>query len=367
MNLAIITSTIIAAIIVTFLISFPIINILYRFKIVRSIDVDFSVLIESRKHKVGTPIMGGLMFVFTILLFNILNISYYNLMPLMAFSFIALIGGIDDVLNIYGKKRRHKSLERVIKLIKVHKYRSEQIKLIVLLPWYAYRALSHSLESNPGKGLFAHEKLIAQLLVAAAFSYWFMGSGYFADPSMLWIPVLGSIAIGFLMVPVIIIGIMGMINAVNFSDGMDGLSAGMLLSAYAGFMIIAILQNNFDIAFLCASVIGGLITYLYFNVPPARVQMGDVGSYSLGGLLAIIGFMLQVPFLLVIIGFPFVLEVLSTIIQSFVRRVFGRRVLKMAPLHHHFEMQGWSEEKVVMRFWLLSLVSALFGLWLYLI
>ena len=158
---------------------------------------------------------------------------------------------------------------------------------------------------------------------------------------------------------------------------MDGLAAGMLLPSFTALFIIAFYQEvyfklengiNIDItpfSLLTVSVIGSLITYLYFNIPPARFQMGDVGSLALGALLATIAFALRVPMLLLIIGAPFVAEVSSSLIQAISRRVLGRRIFKMAPLHHHFEMIGWSEEKVTMRAWLLSAVCAVLGLLVY--
>lgn len=120
-------------------------------------------------------------------------------------------------------------------------------------------------------------------------------------------------------------------------------------------------------AILCVTAVGGLSAYLYFNIPPARVQMGDVGSLSLGTLLAVIALEMRLPFLLCFITLPFLLEFTSSLVQGVARRVIGRRILLMAPLHHHFELMGWREEKVVMRFWLFSGFCAVIGLWVYLL
>ncbi|HRP36688.1 MAG TPA: phospho-N-acetylmuramoyl-pentapeptide-transferase [Candidatus Dojkabacteria bacterium] len=364
MNLEIVITLIILAVLLSFILAFPIISFLYKFKIQRNLDVDFSVLIESRKNKVGTPIMGGLIIILTVVILKlILNFNEVTAIPIILFISLALIGGLDDVLNLFGQKRKIRTLNRVIKLIKVHRNNLYRIKLFLGLPWITFHRIMRIFESNPGKGLFAHERLLLQLANAVAFCIWFMTTH--EDPYLIALPFFGMISIGILIIPLIVGIILGMINAVNFSDGLDGLSAGMLVNAFVGFLIIAFFDNNVPIALLSATIVGGLTTYLYFNIPPARVQMGDVGTYSLGGLLAFIGIMLQNPFVLFIICFPFVVEVSSTVIQSAVRKLFGRRLFKMAPLHHHFEMMGWSEEKVVMRFWLFSSLFTLLGIWVY--
>ncbi len=366
MNLEVVFTVIILAVLLSFFLAFPIISFLYRFKIVRALDVDFSAIIEARKHKIGTPIMGGLIVVFTIILLNLtLNFNTTTDIPILLFMGLAMIGGLDDILNLFGQKRKIRTLSRVVKLIKVHKNLSIKIKLFLKLPWIAFYRIMHIFESNPGKGLFAHERLFSQIIIAVAFLSWYLTQSPISQPNTIYIPFLGFVTIGILIVPYILAVVLGLINAVNFSDGLDGLSAGMLINAYIGFLIVSYFGGNIELTLLCATVIGGLTTYLYFNIPPARVQMGDVGTYSLGGLLAFIGIMLQNPFVVFIICFPFVIEVSSTILQSVVRRVFGRRLFKMAPIHHHFEMLGWSEEKVVMRFWLFSSFFTLMGIWVY--
>lgn len=364
MSFNIIVTVIILAVLLSFLLAFPIISFLYRFKIVRNVDVDFSVLIESRKNKVGTPIMGGLIVVLTVIILNlILNFNETTAIPILLFILLAAVGGLDDILNLFGQKRKVRTLGRTLKLIRVHKDTVAKLRLTFSLPWTFFQRAMHVFESNPGKGLFAHERMLFQVASAAIFIAWFMRT--FTNPEFVNIPVFGLISIGFLIIPLIVVIFLGMINAVNFSDGLDGLSAGMLVNAYIGFLAIAYFEGSSSIALLTATVIGGLVTYLYFNIPPARVQMGDIGTYSLGALLAMIGIILAHPVVVFIICFPFVVEVSSTIIQSTIRRFFGRRLFKMAPLHHHFEMMGWSEEKVVMRFWLFSSVCTLLGIWVY--
>lgn len=359
---------------VSFALAFPIIQLLYKFGIVRHLEVDFSVLVESRKSKNGVPIMGGLVIIIPVILLNIIfTPGSSTTIAIIVFGISALLGAIDDVLNIYGKKRKVRKIRRTFKLIKVHKNYLFRLFLIIIFPWLLYKRIFHILGSNPGKGLFPHEKILVQVIAGALVAFWVLYRGNWDNPTDIWVPFVGAINVFYLIVPFVIFTVVAMTNAVNIADGMDGLSAGLLLPAFSAFLVIAYSQEAataeslMDIprTILCASVIGALIAYLYFNIPPARFQMGDVGSLSLGALLAVVAFTLRVPLLLPIIGFPFVAEIATVIIQSIGRRLLGRRIFKMAPIHHHFEMLGWSEEKVVMRFWIFGVISALVGLWIY--
>lgn len=360
----------------SFLLAFPIIRLLYKFGIVRHLEVDFSVLVESRKSKMGVPIMGGLVIVIPVIILNLIFSPVGSTkVAMLVFGMSALLGAIDDVLNIYGKERKIRSIRRTLKLIKVHKSFTYRLFLVLTLPWQFYRRLFYILGSNPGKGLFPHEKIVVQLLAASIVAFWVLFRVNWMSETSLWISPFGTIDIGLLMFPFIVFVVVSMTNAVNIADGMDGLSAGLLLPAFFSFFVIAITQEGTNAnsivdmpnTLLTASVIGALIAYLYFNIPPARFQMGDVGSLALGALLAVVAFTLRVPLLLPIIGFPFLAEVGSTIIQGAGRRILGRRIFKMAPLHHHFEMSGWNEEKVVMRFWIAGITFAIIGLWIYFI
>lgn len=358
----------------SFILAFPIIQLLYKFGIVRHLDVDFSVLVESRKSKHGVPIMGGLVIILPVLILNIVFLSADIIkLSMLVFVISALLGAIDDVLNIYGKKRKVRKIRRTLKLIRVHKNFLYRIYLVVFLPWLFYKRVFHILGSNPGKGLFAHEKILVQILAGAIVAFWITFKTDWINPTDLWIPFIGTFSIAYLIIPFIIFTVVSMTNAVNIADGMDGLSAGLLIPAFGALFVIAYTQEtplsqtfqDIPMTVLTASVIGALIAYLYFNIPPARFQMGDVGSLSLGALLAVIAFHLRVPLLLPILGMPFMIEVLSVVIQAVGRRIIGRRIFQMAPLHHHFEMNGWSEEKVVMRFWIWGIISSMLALWIY--
>lgn len=343
------------------IIAVPVISLLYKFKVLRKIEVDFSTLIQDRKEKYGTPIMGGLIFIITILVTNyIFNYNIYTRVPLHLFAAAGLLGAVDDLLNIFGRSRRIKTVDRVQMLIKVHKNPLMRLWYIITYPWYLFMAFMHIFESNPGSGLRAHEKILIQAIIGGILGIWV----YRVIGPILWIPFFGMFNIGYWIVPLAILIFMSTTNAVNVSDGMDGLASGLALSALMSLMLIAIFNNNYSQALLAASAVGAVTTYLYFNIKPARVQMGDVGSFALGALLTIIAFSIGKPLILIFCGLPFVIEMASTILQSISRRIFGRRILQMAPLHHHFEMIGWSEDKVVVRFWLFAVACNMFALWL---
>jgi phospho-N-acetylmuramoyl-pentapeptide-transferase len=217
----------------------------------------------------------------------------------------------------------------------------------------------HFFESNPGTGLRAHEKLLIQGLTGGILAIWI----FKLYGGLLWIPFLGTYDIGLWMIPFTIVTFMGTVNAVNISDGMDGLAGGMGVISVMALTVVAFFSGLFSTTLLGTSAVGALTTYMYFNIKPARVQMGDTGSFALGALITILAFSISKPLLLMFAAFPFFLEIGSTILQALSRRIFGRRVLQMAPLHHHFEMIGWNEEKVVVRFWLFSIACALVALW----
>ncbi|MCS7317809.1 MAG: phospho-N-acetylmuramoyl-pentapeptide-transferase [Candidatus Dojkabacteria bacterium] len=372
MTLFDIFSTIFYSFVFSFVISFPIIHFLYKYKITRRLTNDFSTIIASRSIKEGVPVMGGLIFIISVVFLNI----FFNPYPrkeslgliLSMFVISAILGGVDDILNIYGVKRhKPKSLSRVLTLIRVHKRFIKRVFLLVTLPWYAYKSFFYMLGSNPGSGLHAHEKIIVQSIVGLVLGISLYFFTPFSSPEVIKIPVLNAnVNIGILLIPFAWMAVLFMSNAVNLGDGMDGLAAGQSIFVFMAFLIIAAVQNDARITFLMATVIGSLIAYLYFNIPPARFQMGDVGSLALGTLMAIVAFILQQPILLMVIAFPFVVTLFSSLIQGIGRRVLGRRVFKMAPIHYHLQIaNNWSEEKVVMRLWLFSFLCSIIGLIIY--
>lgn len=366
-----ILTVIIASMLFSFGIAFPVIYLLYKFRITRRMEVDFTTIIEKRNLKIGVPIMGGLIIVITVLVLNLFFNPDRNpglIVLLFTFLISAMLGGFDDVLNIYGRERaKPKSLSKSITLIKVHKNKGKRLWMLITLPWTAYKSFFYLLGSNPGRGIQAHEKILVQSVAGLILGFGFYFFAMNGSMGQLEIPILNTcVNIGLLIIPFVWITVLLMTNAVNLADGMDALAASMLLPSFLAFMIIAIDKQDARTVFLIATVVGSLLTYLYFNVPPARFQMGDVGSLAMGTLLASIAFILREPLLLLVISLPFAVTLLSTVVQGIGRRIFGRRIFVMAPIHYHFQLsRNWSEEKVVMRFALFSVVCAIIGLWIY--
>ncbi len=339
-------------------------KILYKYKITRRGEFDFTLRGE-REHKVGTPIMGGLLVVVTVtavtMLFNWQR--KYTYVPIGAMGIAAVLGAADDLLNIFGAKRRLRRLDHTLTLIKVHRAWYMKIWYTLTLPWAAFRHLTSMFGSHPGKGMQVHEKLVLQFL-AGAITAWWVYAKLGASWHTLWIPFDGQVDVGWWIIPIIIFFVMFTANAVNIADGMDGLAGGSLISAFVGLTVLSWIEGRSAFAPLNATVVGALIAYTYFNIKPARFQMGDVGSLGLGTLLAINAIAIGRTLLIPALGFIFYVEIASVILQVIFRRLLGRRLFKMSPLHHHFEIKGWNEEKVVMRFWLIQAFMVIVAVWL---
>lgn len=176
------------------------------------------------------------------------------------------------------------------------------------------------------------------------------------------LPYIGEIALGWFMIPVFAFAVVATGNAVNISDGLDGLAGGLLTIAFGAFGVIAMLQGQFILSGFCFTVVGALLAYLWFNIYPARFFMGDVGSFALGTCLGVVAMLTNSFFLIPIIGIIFVIEAGSSLIQIFSKRVFHRKIFKSAPIHHHLEASGWPETKVTMRFWVAGAIFAFIGI-----
>lgn len=266
--------------------------------------------------KTGTPTMGGTVFVLAIIVTVLLSGLFLNLLNatslLLVLTFVLFggIGFVDDFISIFKKQN---------------------------------------------EGLTARQKFVLQLV----FSAFIILLAYMAKME-LQIP-LGLITISG---PVILIvfsflWITGFSNAVNLTDGLDGLATGLNIIAYSAYFYLAIKGQNLSIALVCISVVGGLLGFLIYNKKPAKIFMGDVGSLALGAGLAVISIFLNNPLSLLIIGLVFVIETLSVILQVWSFKTRGKRIFRMSPIHHHFEMGGWSESKVVYIFWLCGIIVAL--------
>lgn len=194
-------------------------------------------------------------------------------------------------------------------------------------------------------------------IAAIAAWYFFERLGY----DSVFIPYLGNVVIDWWIIPLFTFVVVATGNAVNISDGLDGLAGGLLASAFGAFGLIALLQGHVGIAGFCFTVVGALLAYLWFNIFPARFFMGDVGSFALGTALGVVAMLTNTLFLLPIIGLIFVLEAGSSLIQIFSKRVFKKKIFISAPLHHHLEAIGWPETKVTMRFWVIGQICAILG------
>jgi phospho-N-acetylmuramoyl-pentapeptide-transferase len=212
-------------------------------------------------------------------------------------------------------------------------------------------------------GLRAKEKVLGQILIALAFSW--IVTRYMGRGTELWIPGLGiNWDIGFLFHVLVFFIIVGTTNAVNLTDGLDGLAAGTTAVAMVSYSVVAWVLGQPDVAGFFAIVSGAAIGFLLFNRHPARIFMGDTGSLALGGALASGAVLTRTELLLPVIGAVFVAEALSVILQVASFKSTGRRIFRMSPLHHHFELGGWSETSVVWMFWAAGIISGLVGLWI---
>jgi len=278
---------------------------------------------QSHMVKWGTPTMGGLLIILVVLgIFLLMRWPVQGgvIAPLATLAFIGILGAVDDYLN-----------------------------------------------ARTGEGIRARQKLIWQT-VAAVFIAWQIQSTY--QITGIRVPFVGDVFIEpYIYVPFAAFAIVASSNAVNITDGLDGLAGGTLAFAFVSFMIIALLNQPTqpNIAFLCALIIGALLGFLWFNVHPAQVFMGDSGSLSLGATLAVIALITGQVLVLPLIGLIFVVETLADIIQiGYFKLSGGKRIFRMAPLHHHFELGGWDEEKITLRFWIVGILAGLLGVTLFL-
>ena len=205
-------------------------------------------------------------------------------------------------------------------------------------------------------GLKAGQKSLAQLLVAVVY---LAAQQIFAPTTSFWLPFIGDLDIGIFYYPLMLFIIVGTVNAVNLTDGIDGLDASVTMVAAMGFMVIASIAGFSQMDLPAAALAGGCLGFLVWNFHPAKVFMGDTGSLFLGGMVVALAFGLRRPLLLVFIGIVYVVETLSDIIQIGSVKLTGKRVFKMAPIHHHFEMSGWSEVKIVAVFSAVTAVGCL--------
>ncbi len=267
-------------------------------------------------NKAGTPMMDGLMFIFAALLCLLGNIPFMEDYTVFYVLGVGLCFGFIGFLDDFTKIRHHRNL-----------------------------------------GLTSIQKAMLQMAVSAVFLYAMYKSGRM--DTHLYIPFFD---LSFDLHPIVYIFfamfvMVGCVNAVNLTDGVDGLSSSVTLPVMVFFAAASIALKRYDLALLPASLFGGLVAYLFYNWHPAKVFMGDTGSLFLGGVVATMAFALEMPLILILVGFVYICETLSVIAQvTYFKLTHGKRLFKMSPIHHHFEMCGWKEEKIVLSF---AAVSAL--------
>ena len=205
-------------------------------------------------------------------------------------------------------------------------------------------------------GLKAKQKLLGQIIMAAMVAY-------FGNlPTDLWVPFVGNVELGSFFYVLLFLVLVGTTNAVNLTDGLDGLAAGTVSVASLCFMVVCLILGNYNLAIFCAATVGASLAFLKFNYNPAKIFMGDTGSLALGGAIASMGILTHTELLLVVIGFIFVMEAMSVIIQVISFKTTGKRVFLMSPIHHRFELKGWKETKVVHTFWCWGLLAGILGI-----
>jgi phospho-N-acetylmuramoyl-pentapeptide-transferase len=307
----------------------PLLRVLRHFRIGKLIRVD-----EPGHHnvKMGTPTMGGVLFILPVLLLTgLLNaatligfsvIGRSVLVPLIVLVGYSVLGALDDWEGIRGKRR--------------------------------------------GEGMRARTKFLAQVVLAVGTA---LVLKYLLDVPELRLPgIQEDLELGYWYIPIAAFVIVSESNAINFTDGLDGLAGLISATAFAAFGGIALMQNQPYLARFCFTIVGAIFGFLWFNVHPAELFMGDTGSLSLGATLAVVALMTgQWPLLIVIAIIP-LSEALSVVTQViYFKLTKGKRFFKMAPIHLHFELLGWSETQVVQRFWLIGLLAAMVGMGLALV
>ncbi len=274
---------------------------------------------QSHQKKSGTPTMGGIVIVLSISITSLIYIKdYAEIIPVLFVTIgFGIIGFMDDYIKVVMKR---------------------------------------------SMGLRAWQKLVGQILVTAVFGYYILN--YTDIGTTMLIPFSGGkyADISFLFVPFFLFVVLGTVNGSNFTDGLDGLESSVTVLIATFFTVVAIGLRS-DISPITGAVAGSLMAFLLYNVYPAKVFMGDTGSLALGGFVASTAFMLQMPLFIILVAFIYLIEIISVILQvSYFKLTGGKRIFKMAPIHHHFELLGWSETRVVAVFSIITAILCLIAL-----
>lgn len=312
--------TIIMAFLITVLLAPVFIPFLRRLKFGQSIRDEGP---QSHQKKTGTPTMGGIVFLVSIVITTFVMTGKYSdpgpetyLMILVTVGF-GLLGFLDDFIKVVMKRNL---------------------------------------------GLTSKQKLLGQIVISVIFYLIFKQNDF---PTTVSIPLTDiSFELGWFYCLFIIFWLVGFSNAVNLTDGLDGLVSGTSAIAFGALAVLAWNQSQYDVAIFGVAVVGAVLGFLVFNAHPAKVFMGDTGSLALGGAIATIAILTKLEIILILIGGVFVIETLSVILQVASFKTTGKRIFKMSPLHHHYELVGWSEWRVVVTFWTIGLLFAVLGIYI---
>ncbi|MEW4326106.1 phospho-N-acetylmuramoyl-pentapeptide-transferase [Rossellomorea marisflavi] len=312
--------TIIAAFIITAVLAPIFIPFLKRLKFGQSIRDEGP---QSHQKKTGTPTMGGIVFLLSIVATTFLMTGRFSdigpetyLMILVTAGF-GLLGFLDDFIKVVMKRNL---------------------------------------------GLTSKQKLAGQIVISIIFYLIFKQNDFSTAVSIPMTDI--SVELGWFYCLFIIFWLVGFSNAVNLTDGLDGLVSGTSAIAFGAMAVLAWNQSQFDVAIFSVAVVGAVLGFLVFNAHPAKVFMGDTGSLALGGAIATVAILTKTEIILILIGGVFVIETLSVILQVASFKTTGKRIFKMSPLHHHYELSGWSEWRVVVTFWTVGLLFAVLGIYI---
>ncbi|OIK14034.1 phospho-N-acetylmuramoyl-pentapeptide-transferase [Bacillus sp. MUM 116] len=312
--------TIIMSFLISVLLSPIFIPFLRRLKFGQSIREEGP---QSHLKKTGTPTMGGIMILFSIIITTLVMTGKFSaptvktyLLLLVTFGF-GLLGFLDDFIKVVLKRNL---------------------------------------------GLTSKQKLLGQIIISVIFYFVYKQNGF---PTEITLPFWNySFDLGWFFVFFIIFWLVGFSNAVNLTDGLDGLVSGTAAIAFGAYAVLAWNQSQVEVAIFSVAIVGAVLGFLVFNAHPAKVFMGDTGSLALGGAIAAISILTKHEILLIIIGGVFVIETLSVILQVISFKTTGKRIFRMSPLHHHYELVGWSEWRVVVTFWSVGLILAILGIYI---
>jgi len=273
--------------------------------------------LHSAKHKRHIPTMAGIIMIVAVSIVSLI-FNFYRPIKLLLFGLLAagFVGLIDDFINIRGGGKGVAGLRSKLKFILIF------------------------------------------LVASLGAIYFYYKLGY----SSIHIPAVGDFNIGIFYLPLFILVVIASANAVNITDGLDGLSGGLLAISFSAFGVISYVTGYYAIAAFCATLVGAVLAYTWFNIYPARFFMGDIGSFALGTVLGMIAMLINQVFVLVIIAAVFVIEAASSLIQILSKKILKRKIFLSAPLHHHLEAIGWPETKVTMRLWIVGAVMSAIGI-----